>query len=109
VNHHDAIRVRRSRGAQVQAFFIEHLGKRFGTMELHGRFGTSFRARVSEINRNPSLPISILNKTTVAKDSSGQPCERSVYWAELRTESDYMRRHREEQEQAAPLFAGVHG
>ncbi len=111
-----AFQARQSRRAAIEAFFLEHLGARFSTNTLHGQFGTSFRARVSEINRSPASSIRILNKTSVAKDDLGQPCERSVYWAELRgpnehrserTESDYMRRTREERAQAMPLFAGA--
>jgi hypothetical protein len=106
-------RARQSRRAAIETFFLEHLGGRFSTMLLHEQFGTSFRARVSEINRSPSSKIRILNKTTAGNDASGQPCERSVYWAERQsrhdaaTETDFMRRRREEQTRSAPLFAGV--
>jgi hypothetical protein len=111
-----AMHARRSRRTQIEAFFREHIGERFGTNVLHQRFGTSFRARVSEVNRDTAAQIRILNKTSVAKAESGQSCEPSVYWAEFResvsspaaeTESSFMRKHREEREQAAPLFARV--
>jgi hypothetical protein len=46
---------------------------------LHGWFGTSFRTRVSEINRDPTSPIRILNHT-----ESTDEREASVYWAEIR-------------------------
>lgn len=114
------IRARQSRRAAIETFFLEHLGERFSTMLLHERFGTSFRARVSEINRRPASSICILNKTSVAKHVLGQPFEVSVYWAQLRGDShipgdrrdtsgtsDYMRRTNNEQAQAMPLFAGV--
>jgi hypothetical protein len=107
-------RARQSRRAAIETFFLEHLGERFSTMLLHGQFGTSFRARVSEINRSPVSSIQILNKTSVAKEVLGQPREVSVYWAQLRGDgrdasgqSDYMSRINEEQAQAMPLFAGV--
>jgi hypothetical protein len=111
-----AFRARRSRRDAIEAFFLEHLGQRFDSMELHQRFGTSFRARKSEIDRDPQSRIRIFNETTAGQDEHGEPCERSVYWAELRgaatqppkrPESDYMRRRREELEQIAPLFAGA--
>lgn len=108
-------KVRRSRRAAIEAFFLDHLGERFGTMTLHERFGTSFRARVSELNRDPKCSIRVCNDTSSGRDERGQPCERSVYWSELRAserppermESAYMRRVRDEQAQAMPLFAGV--
>lgn len=82
-------------------------------MTLHERFGTSFRARASEINRDTASPIKILNATSAAKDIHGQLCERSVYWSALRaqiqvpSESPYMHRRREEDAAAMPLFAAV--
>jgi hypothetical protein len=107
---------RKSRRGAIEAFFLDHVGERFGTAMLHGWFGTSFRARASEINRSPSSAIRILNKTGLGNDATGQPLENSVYWAELRSgststgearESDYMRRVREDQAQGLPLFAGM--
>lgn len=76
-------RARQSRRAAIEAFFLEHLGQRFSTSSLHERFGPAFRTRVSEINRAPKSAIRILNVTGAGKDVLGQPCERSVYWAEL--------------------------
>jgi hypothetical protein len=111
-----AFRARRSRRDAIEAFFLEHLGQRFDSMELHQRFGTSFRARKSEIDRDPQSRIRIFNETTTGQDEHGEPCERSVYWAELRAsgertstqiESGFMRRRRLEAEEAMPLFAGA--
>jgi hypothetical protein len=70
---------------------------------------------VSEINRDSTSQIRILNETSTCKDGNGQLYERSVYWSELRDntasqpkcESDYMRRQREEQRLAMPLFIGA--
>jgi hypothetical protein len=102
----------------IEAFFLEHLGERFRTSVLHERFGPAFRTRVSELNRDPICTIRILNETSAGRDDRGQSCERSVYWAELRSsnenysdpkpgESEYMRRTRDEQARAMPLFAEV--
>jgi len=110
-----AFRARGSRRAQIEQFFLEHVGEHLSSVVLHERFGPAFRTRVSEINRHPASAIRILNKTTIAKDAHGQPCERSTYWSEFRggspaqepTESDFMRRRSEEEAAAMPLFARV--
>lgn len=111
-----SLKVRRSRRGEIQEFFFAHLRERFATSELHAHFGVAFRTRVSELNRDPKCPIRILNESTAGKSESGRPCERSLYWAELRTagsstpqstESDFMRRRRKEEAAALPLFAGV--
>jgi len=111
-----AFRVRQSRRATIKAYFLEHIGERFSTSMLHERFGPAFRTRVSEINRDPASPIRILNATSAGKDAQEQPCERSEYWAELRSpvgqssgaaESDYTPREREERARAMPLFGGA--
>lgn len=84
---------------------------------MYERFGSAFRTRVSEINCSPSSAVQILNNVSIGKDKSGEPCELSVYWSELRPtvhpakeliESDYMRRVRQEEAQAMPLFAEEH-
>ena len=103
-------RARQSRRAQIEEFFRTHLGQRFSTSDLHARFGSAFRTRVNEINRHPRFAITIHNETTVSKND-----ERSIYWAEPRKpgaeerESDYMRRVREEEARAMPLFARAGG
>jgi hypothetical protein len=83
---------------------------------LHERFGPAFRTRVSELNRDPICTIRVLNETRAGRDDRSQPCERSMYWAELRAptehrseliESEHMRRTRDEQARAMPLFGGV--
>lgn len=47
----------------IMAFFSEQPGKKFRTDFLHHQFGTSFRTRVSELNRDADCPITILNHT----------------------------------------------
>jgi len=74
-------RIRQSKRERITKFFFANVGKRHDTYHLHGMFGPAFRARVSEINRDSSSPIRILNQT-ISMDSE----ERSVYWAELRAE-----------------------
>jgi len=55
---------RRTKREQIIHFFLDQPeGVRFGTVELHTRFGPSFRSRVSEINRDETAPITIINDT----------------------------------------------
>jgi hypothetical protein len=71
--------VRQSKRERIANLFAQNLGKRYESPTLHGMFGSSFRTRVSEINRDPSSPIRILKETVSLDDG-----ETSVYWAELR-------------------------
>lgn len=106
---------RRSRRVRILEFFASRLRQRFSSAELHDLFGSSFRTRVSELNRDPKCPARILNANASGTNESGRPCEQSVYWAELRStaertvpvESDFMRKRRAEEAAALPLFAGV--
>jgi len=74
--------VRKSKRERIANLFAQDLGKRHGSRKLHAMFGTSFRTRVSEINRDPDSPIEILNETVSSDDG-----ETSVYWAEARPRS----------------------
>lgn len=85
---------RQSASAKIVEFFSANLGQCFPTSELHWKFGSGFRTRVSELNRDPDCLIRIFNDTTPGRNENGQPCEKSVYWAELRAST-------------LPLFAGV--
>ena len=103
-----------SRRVRIREFSISHLGERFTTANLHCRFGSAFRTRVSELNRDLSCPIQILNESTAGRGERGESCERSVYCSEpLRseqpphTEPDFMRRHRKEEARNLPLLAEV--
>lgn len=69
--------------AEIEFFFTGNLGEKFPSKRLHEKFGTSFRARVSEINENPDCRIRIRNKTRDLVDG----LQVSVYWAELREPS----------------------
>jgi len=75
----------------IDTFFACQLGRRFRGDFLHGNFGTSFRARVSDINSDPEAKITIYNK--VHRGRRGE--EYSEYWAELRLD--------------LPLFGGGRG
>lgn len=52
--------------------FVANLGTKFRTDYLHRLYGTSTRTRISEINRDPASPITILNHTEG---------DASCYWA----------------------------
>lgn len=77
--------IRQSKRERILDLFAQHLGKRYGSCDLHGMFGSSFRTRVSEINRDPSLPIKIFNETISADDG-----EKSIYWSEARPASELL-------------------
>jgi hypothetical protein len=74
---------RKSKRLEILTFFVANLRKRVGTGELHARFGTSFRTRVSELRHDPSCPI-VINNATDRDDSS-------VYWAVPRQEAEQQR------------------
>jgi hypothetical protein len=71
--------IRQSKRIRITNLFAQNVGKRYDSANLHGMFGSSFRTRVSEINRDPESPIRILNETHSTDEQ-----ETSVYWAELR-------------------------
>ena|SRR5579864_7367774 len=71
---------RQSKRELICAFFEQHLDVKFSSAALHGRFGSSFRTRVSELNRDPNCAITIKNQVHFIDGS-----EQSVYWAEPRT------------------------
>jgi hypothetical protein len=80
VNHSlAALKLRGSKREQIAEFFRVHFGERIGSPFLHQVFGSSFRARVSEINADERSPIVIRNRVLV-----GDGAEISVYWSELR-------------------------
>ena len=70
---------RKSKRQQIVEFFVEHTNEDFATDELHRMFGTSFRTRVSEINRDPKSAIRIVNTTSFDGER-----ETSVYRGEWR-------------------------
>lgn len=72
---------RRTKREEILDYFAARVGERIASAVLHQRFGTSFRTRVSEINRDDAAPLTISNRTAREKDGS----EFSVYWATPRT------------------------
>jgi hypothetical protein len=60
----------------ILCFFSEQLGRKFRTDDLHLMFGTSFRTRVSELNRDSECPIRIQNHT----ERPGDGRDASHYW-----------------------------
>lgn len=72
---------RESKRGKIGRLFEDNLGKRFFSARLHNTFGSSFRARVSEINADPLSPITIFNEYHFDAEANA---EVSCYWAELR-------------------------
>jgi hypothetical protein len=71
---------RATKREEIAEFFTANLGQRFGSSELHVRFGTSFRTRVSDLNKDSSSPIVVRNQV----DAQASGSEHSFYWAEWR-------------------------
>jgi hypothetical protein len=71
---------RDSSRARVEAFFGDNIGIKFSTKFLHHRFGSAFRTRKSEINRDPFSSIHIKKECDVTKQGD----ERFRYWAILK-------------------------
>lgn len=67
---------RDSKRAQIEAFFGDNLGLKFPSDYCHTRWGSAFRTRVSEINRDEFSGLRILNVT----DEN----DHSVYYAEVK-------------------------
>jgi hypothetical protein len=89
--------IRQSKRQRILTLLAQNLGKRYESRNLHGIFGTSFRTRVSEINRDPASPIRIANETMSTDEG-----ETSVYWSEPRQAESLFgslapeRRHRDD-------------
>ena len=63
---------------RILDFFADNLGQEYKSNYLHEVFGSAFRTRASEINRDTGSPIVVRNRVTRNID-----VEHSVYWAEL--------------------------
>lgn len=72
---------RENKRSKIETFFQSSLGKKFSSKYLHETFGSSFRTRVSEVNRDKSSQIRILNEY-VFDDLAKK--EISSYWAEAK-------------------------
>lgn len=77
-----ALHIRKSKRTQIAQLFESNLGREFSSAQLHARFGSSVRTRISEINRDGSSRIMIRNSTRI-----GGGGEYSTYWAEMRQPS----------------------
>ncbi len=72
--------IRATKREQVREFFTQRLGQQFTSIDLHVRYGTGVKARISELNRDPCCLIVIKNSTD-ANDCS-------IYWAELKPKTE---------------------
>jgi hypothetical protein len=72
---------RESKRGRISELFSNNIGKRFSSPWLHAEFGSSFRARVSEINLDVTSNIVIRNQNFYDRELDA---EVSSYWAELR-------------------------
>jgi hypothetical protein len=63
----------------ILKMFAAKLGVRTSSAILHARYGSSFRTRVSELNRDSGCPLVIRNQTEFVDG-----IEQSVYWSELK-------------------------
>jgi hypothetical protein len=75
---------RRSKKNQIADHFRANLSKQQPSPEMHARFGSSFRTRVSDINLDPNSDINIVNFSHF--DPATQT-EVSVYVAGLLTQT----------------------
>ncbi len=74
----DQLRHRRSKRDLLREFFLANLGRPLTSAELHIRFGSSLRTRISEINAEERGPLRIRNHTSVTAGG-----EVSTYTASL--------------------------
>jgi len=73
---------RESKKVRIEEFFSAHLGQRFASAWLHVEWGSSFRARVAEINAERDSQITIKNDFFFDEKEGA---EISFYWAEPRS------------------------
>lgn len=67
---------------RITSHFENNIHNRYPSNDLHIKFGTSFRTRVSEVNRDPVSTITIHNSVRRVKGR-----EVSEYWATVRSEA----------------------
>lgn len=70
---------RQTKKQQIEQFFAAHLGIRFASPELHAKFGSAFRTRVSDINKDAFSAVIIHNE---CKWDEAAQAEISMYWSE---------------------------
>jgi hypothetical protein len=72
---------RKNKKQVIEEFFTAHFGVKFSTHELHEKFGTAFRTRASDINRDETSLITIRNEHSWNELAQA---EISNYWSELK-------------------------
>lgn len=68
-------RHREGKRAQIENYFINHLGEKVSSRVAHMKWGSSFRSRVSEVNRDKHSEVTICNEVGWTG-----AIEESVYW-----------------------------
>jgi hypothetical protein len=71
---------RRTKRAAIFDDFSTHVGQQFSSSACHAKYGSAFRSRVSEINRDLETTLTIRNAVSIQEDGT----EESVYWSEVR-------------------------
>lgn len=72
---------RQNKKAKIQEFFESRLGQKISSQILHEKFGSSVRTRISELNREASCPIRIVNEYAYDEFLKA---EISKYWSEAK-------------------------
>jgi hypothetical protein len=73
---------RKNKKQIIEEFFTANLGIKFASSEMHAKFGSAFRTRVSDINREGFALVTIHNE---CKWDDASQAEISVYWSALRS------------------------
>ena len=73
------LKLRSSKRAAIAEWFAEHPGFHLSTGECHAKWGTAFRTRASEINRDSKATVTIHNHTGRIGN-----VEESYYWGTKR-------------------------
>ncbi len=68
-----------SKRAQILGFFCQRIRRSFRTDDLHAWFGTAFSTPVSELNRDPTCPITIHNHIEHLPDGAESSCYRAKW------------------------------
>jgi hypothetical protein len=72
---------RQSKRKKIEHLFRTNIGHRFSSAWLHAQFGSSFRARASEVNLDANSEIVIRNAFYFDREEGA---EISTSWSELR-------------------------
>lgn len=72
-----ALEQRTTKRQEIEQFFSDNLGVKFSTRDMHWRFGTAFRTRVSDINKPDSKSRIVIRNEVIGHNDSR-------YWAEVK-------------------------